>query len=525
MGTETSNETPESFEVAAIRAHVAFLTSEECEGRFGGSEGGHRAGDYLVAELRRYGLEPEFQEFRWEQTWGLLGTKAPDETIYPFRNILVTIPGSDPDLADETVLFSAHYDHIGREPGGERRIVPGANDNASGTSVLLEMARRLAAMPVKPSRTTVLAFWDGEELGLCGSSYYCRNPSRPLDETRFAVTLDMVGGLRENTLFVVGWRSGAGLREFLCRSNSGLFKNDVSGTSNGEPLNLGFLFPMWINSDHYPFYQKRIPSLLLFTGFEGPYHHPDDTKERLNYEGLGRVADVAMRFLVDAANAPPEKFPPFRSAEEVVPIMNFDEANAMAEEARATGGTRITPGMRSRENRLRNTPRRSTLGRGNRGRDAASDQEREVEQVSGLQRNSAEPGVLIVRELAEDDAFWKAGLRPNDRILTIDDRPATEVRLRVVDGTLHVEEIAEPSEGKMEKETEKKPGEDAKIGPVRSLEVETKGKIRLVPIGENTVYSGENMSVEPVRRYLSPDFSDGPKRHPGFDARIRQKRA
>ncbi|HBT76570.1 MAG TPA: hypothetical protein DEB39_06505 [Planctomycetaceae bacterium] len=454
-------------DLETLRRHVEVLTSEECAGRLAGSEGGRYAGDYLIAELRKMGIEPVVREFDWQPVWAITqiqspggipkpvefsvqppvyssGKQAPESSAsgnfkglqykkYPYRNIHCVFKGNDAELSGETVILSAHYDHVGRESGGQHRIFPGANDNASGVATVLLVAKYLAALKTPPSRTIVLAFWDGEELGLCGSTYYTRAPLGPLKQTVFGLTLDMLGTLKNETLYVVGWRSGRGMRQFLSRCNSqcdgpcGGQCNPCTATDEHEPLNLDFVYPMWINSDHYPLYMKRIPSLLFFTGFDGPYHHPDDTQDRLSYEGMEKIAQFVQNAILHAANEPASQLPTYRTAEQLSLLTGLDDLQGAT-------GTKKTPGMRNpRELKLR--------------------------------KSSAETDVLILRDVPEHSVLWRSGLRPNDRIYRIDGKA---VDLEAID------------------DLGKRGTEDFFEEP-HVLEVETDGKIRLVQTGPNGV--------------------------------------
>ena len=139
---------------------------------------------------------------------------APDGDYFqPFlpesRNILVRLPGSDPDLKREYVVIGAHYDHVGRGNSRNSRgpigqIHNGADDNASGTSALLELVDAFCSLDVAPKRSLLFVFWDGEEQGLLGSQYWISAPTVPLEQIRLVINIDMIGRLRDNRADVFG---------------------------------------------------------------------------------------------------------------------------------------------------------------------------------------------------------------------------------------------------------------------------------------------------------------------------------
>jgi hypothetical protein len=201
------------------------------------------------------------------------------------ENVIGILPGSDPVLKNENIVIGAHYDHLGfgyygsRDSSVEGQIHHGADDNASGTAVLLQVAQQLARSNPKPSRTIVFAALSGEEVGLLGSRHYVEHPPFPLSTTKAMLNLDMVGRLRDNRLTVFGTRSA--------RELSGII-NDTArllGLEINESDRLG-------RSDHMSFYNKKIPSLHFFTGSHPDYHRPSDTWDKLNTGGMARISDL-----------------------------------------------------------------------------------------------------------------------------------------------------------------------------------------------------------------------------------------
>ena len=187
-----------------LKSHVDALADDTFEGRAAGTRGGRAAAGYLRRHLASLGLEGGGEDGRFAQ---------------PFRNgcqnLLGIIPGSDPILKDEFIVIGAHYDHVGygsrsNSYGPTGYIHNGADDNASGTAALLELAE---AFTVQPSRRSILiAFWDAEEQGLWGSKHFISNPTIPIENIKLALNMDMVGRLRDNKLTIYGTRTWANAR-------------------------------------------------------------------------------------------------------------------------------------------------------------------------------------------------------------------------------------------------------------------------------------------------------------------------
>ena len=195
-------------------------------------------------------------------------------------NVVAVLAGSS--RVDENVVIGAHYDHLGfgyygaRDTGAAGMIHPGADDNASGTAVLLELARRFAQAPA--ARTLVFVAFSAEELGLHGSRHFVESAAAGR-ATRAMINLDMVGRLRPDGLTVFGARSGPGL--------------SVIVNSVAERLGIMLIESDDIGpSDHLSFYNKKIPVLHFFTGIHEDYHRTGDTWIKLDYPGMARVADL-----------------------------------------------------------------------------------------------------------------------------------------------------------------------------------------------------------------------------------------
>ncbi len=209
------------------------------------------------------------------------------------KNVVGILDGAGP-LANETVVVGAHYDHLGYGGGGSGSLAPGtkaihhgADDNASGTSALIELARQFGADKKREGRRIVFIAFSGEEMGLLGSQHYVDNPLFPLESTVAMVNMDMVGRL------VVDEKSRKG-------------KLEVGGTGTAkefdgliDKLNARYEFDVKKNksgvgpSDHTSFYLKGVPVFFLFTGLHRQYHKPTDTVDLINFAGMKQITDMA----------------------------------------------------------------------------------------------------------------------------------------------------------------------------------------------------------------------------------------
>jgi hypothetical protein len=216
------------------------------------------------------------------------------------KNVVGMLEG-DGSHAGETVIIGGHYDHLGHGGPGSlaarsREIHNGADDNASGTAMVIEMARRLGARREPLPRRVLFIAFSGEERGLLGSQYYVAHPLFPLADTVMMINCDMVGRLNsKNELTMIGTGTTPGedaIVDALGKS-AGLAIKKVSGAS----ISFG-------DSDHAPFYRKQIPILFAFTGLHGDYHRPSDDSERVNYAGMERIADYLELLALDIVRRP-----------------------------------------------------------------------------------------------------------------------------------------------------------------------------------------------------------------------------
>jgi hypothetical protein len=274
-----------------VRPHVEYLASPELKGRSGPDA--RIAAEYIQQRFERWGLKPLFPgDSFFQQIPGARSEEGAKSIVG--RNVGAWVPGSDPSLGDEVVIISAHYDHLGVRGG---RIYRGADDNASGVAMLLEVARRTAAAAVKPRRSIAFIAFDLEERMLWGSRWFVAHPPWPLAQVKLFITADMIGrslgDLPLPVVFVLGSEHAPQLKNVLSRV----------GTPHGlEVARLGIDL-IGTRSDYGPFRDARIPFLFFSTGQHPDYHTPEDIPERVDYARVAKVSGLVHAICHDAANA------------------------------------------------------------------------------------------------------------------------------------------------------------------------------------------------------------------------------
>lgn len=229
--------------------------------------------------------------------WTASGQSSVELVKVPVKNVIAVLEGEGP-FSDETIIVGAHYDHLGRGAEGSLagaadrgEIHNGADDNASGTAGLIELARRLAARDKPLPRRIVFIAFTGEERGLLGSAAYVDKPLFPLDKTIAMFNMDMIGRMEEDKLVVFG------------TGTSSRWDGLVDQQAAGQKIEISKKPEGFGPSDHSSFYGKDIPVLHLFTGTHPDYHRPGDDWEKLNYPGMNRIINLLEAIVVDTATA------------------------------------------------------------------------------------------------------------------------------------------------------------------------------------------------------------------------------
>ena len=209
------------------------------------------------------------------------------------NNVLAYLPGK----TDEYVIVGAHYDHLGKgdshslAPSQIGQIHPGADDNASGTAGVLELARVFAPLAGKLDRGILFANFAGEELGLLGSAEWVKEPTRPLAKAAAMLNMDMIGRIKDDKVFIGGVGTGT------------TFKSTLEDAAKGSGFHLEYSDSGYSSSDHTSFVSKKIPVLFFFSGLHGDYHKPSDTWDKINASAAAQLLNLVSKVSVELADA------------------------------------------------------------------------------------------------------------------------------------------------------------------------------------------------------------------------------
>ena len=290
----TTKKTQADTTVEDFKSRVGYLASDKLGGRSAGSKGDILARDYIVNLFKKSSSSVIVQDFE------VITNRRTQETALT-HNVIGVLPGNDPILKDEFVIIGGHYDTTANPPKARKlffdNINNGADDNASGTAMVLELFEKYASTK-DHKRTLVFILFGGEELGLLGSKFYAENPTIDLDKVQLMVNLDMVGRMDEDkNVYLGGVPTAYGFNETL----KPFFEESKLNVTSYEHTASG-VRSLFSRSDHYNFYRKDVPSLFFFTGIHKDYHTPRDEVDLVNYEGLKLISDLAERVINNAAN-------------------------------------------------------------------------------------------------------------------------------------------------------------------------------------------------------------------------------
>jgi hypothetical protein len=301
-------------DTASLMRDVRYLASDALEGRGTGTAGNDSAAAYIARRFGGIGLAPVFTgdsaricsrgavracDARFVQPFigrSVAAAHAGLPGELPTQNVAAVVRGSDPALRDEYVILGAHFDHLGRstfgalDPNETNAIHNGADDNASGTAAVIELARLLRRNPTK--RSVIVVTFSGEELGLLGSQYFVDHLPVPIEKVRAMLNFDMVGRMQNDRLIVYGVATAQELNDIVLRANAA---SPLSLTATGDGFGA---------SDHSSFYAKNLPVLHFFTNVHDDYHKASDDAEKINAVGMARVVALAERVTREIANRP-----------------------------------------------------------------------------------------------------------------------------------------------------------------------------------------------------------------------------
>lgn len=280
-----------------IKEDVTFLASDKLEGRQTGTKGEKAAADYIKKRFEELGLSPKGTE-GFLQPFTFKPKTNPHEEVKFDVNGDGTITGNNvigfiDNKAENTVIIGAHFDHLGF--GGEgslyrdsiKAIHNGADDNASGVAILLNLAAKLKKK--NTNNNYLFMAFSGEEMGLLGSNYFVKNPTIDTKKVSYMINMDMVGRLKKDSALAVYGTGTSPIFKQTLKSHNNNFKLIQQESGVGP-------------SDHTSFYLADMPVLHFFTGQHEDYHKPGDDSEKLNYEGMETISNYIFNIITDLDN-------------------------------------------------------------------------------------------------------------------------------------------------------------------------------------------------------------------------------
>ena len=271
-----------------LEQHLYYLASDSLRGRFAGSDDAMKAAQYIIKQYEEMGVEP-FYESGYLQSFS--NSLTGKQTI--FNNVIAWIPGNDPALKDEYVIIGAHYDHLGVRNG---KIYNGADDNASGTSAVIEIARQLKACQSELKRSVIIVNFDGEELGLFGSNAFAERLAKEkrIDKVCLMMSIDMVGWYRQSGKLIV---QGTGTI-----ANGKQKMKELAELLGVTLKTQKFERSVLTATDTEGFAKKGVPTLAVTTGLKSPYHKPEDDADLIDYKGLSDISDYITKWTAQVSS-------------------------------------------------------------------------------------------------------------------------------------------------------------------------------------------------------------------------------
>ncbi len=288
-------------DAATIKRHIDYLASDKMKGRGTGSRQNAKAARYVARHFKKYNLAPLGTNGYYQAFEAKVRRVVVPDSIRAARNVIGFLDNGAP----YTIVIGAHYDHLGegkqgssKSPHPEGIIHNGADDNASGTAGLLELARYFTQNNIKESYNLLFMAFGAEELGLVGSRYFVNNPTLPLEQISFMLNMDMIGRYNPaGGVAVIGYGSGDLFPEIFRDVQHERVKFYTGDDGSG-------------GSDNAAFFAKEIPVLFFHTGGHPDYHMPSDDPEKVDIASLTGILDLEIQALEKAMTLPKLRFIP-----------------------------------------------------------------------------------------------------------------------------------------------------------------------------------------------------------------------
>lgn len=289
----------QQINVVKIKTHIKFLASDKLKGRGTATQQELSAANYIAKQFKSYGLEPKGNISSYYYSFKFKKPKDAHDTIGGEMVSSIDVVGYLDNGAENTVVIGAHYDHLGMgldhnslDANPEGKIHNGADDNASGTAGVLELARFFAQNQPKEKFNFLFICFSGEELGLFGSKKFCENPTIDFSKVNYMINMDMIGRLNDSTkkLIIYGVGTAPDWVPMIDRIPSEFsIKKDSAGIGP---------------SDQTSFYLKDIPVLHFFTGQHSDYHKPSDDINKINFAGEKKVLEYIVKIVEETEKLP-----------------------------------------------------------------------------------------------------------------------------------------------------------------------------------------------------------------------------
>jgi hypothetical protein len=291
----------ESITAADVKRRIAIIADDSMGGRDTPSRGLDATARYIASEFQRFGLTPGGDSGTFVQRYPIPGSREgrPSGASRTAPNVVGVLEGSDPVLKNEYIVLSAHMDHVGiGAPVDGDSIYNGADDDASGTTGVIELAEALSMPGARPKRSVVFLTVSGEEHGLWGSAWFSEHPVVPMSQVVADLNIDMIGRNWKDTIVVIG-KEHSDLGATLDRVNRAHPELRMKAIDDIWPEE-NFYF----RSDHYNFARKGVPILFFFNGTHPDYHGPNDEPDRIDAEKESRIVRLVYLITQEVGDAP-----------------------------------------------------------------------------------------------------------------------------------------------------------------------------------------------------------------------------